>query len=116
MTTDQERKAEVLKFSDALRGAAVATVTVSYCGNGDEGRAEPPQFQDAAGNPVEESRLPADLDLQTLGDLLEGFAPEGYEDGEGGFGTITFDLETLLIRIEHNWYETVSHPDEPREI
>jgi len=116
MTTDQERKAEVLKFSDALRGAAVAKVTVSYYGNGDEGRAEPPQFQDAAGNPVEESRLPADLDLQTLSDLLEGFAPEGYEDGEGGFGSITFDLETLLIRVEHNWYETVSHPDEPREI
>lgn len=116
MTTDQERKAEVLKFSNGLRDAAVAKVTISYYGNGDEGRAEPPQFQDAAGNPVEESRLPADLDLQTLGDLLEGFTPEGYEDGEGGFGTITFDLGTLLIHVEHNWYETVSHPDEPREI
>lgn len=45
-----------------------------------------------------------------------GFAPEGYEDGEGGFGTITFDLETRLIRVEHNWYETVSHPDKFREI
>jgi hypothetical protein len=87
MTTDQERKAEVVKFSDGLRAGAVAKVTVSYYGNGDEGRAEPPQFQDAAGNPVEESRLPADLNLQTLGDLLESFAPEGYEDGEGGFGT-----------------------------
>jgi len=116
MTTDQERKAEVLKFSDALRSAAVAKVTVSYYGSGDEGRAEPPQFEDAAGTPVEESRLPSDLDLQTLGDLLEGFAPEGYEDGDGGFGTITFDLGTLLIRVEHNWYETVSHPGEPREI
>jgi hypothetical protein len=116
MTTDQERKAEVLKFSDDLRAAAVARVTVSYYGDGDEGRAEPPQFQDAAGNPVEESRLPADLDIETLDDLLEGFAPEGYEDGEGGFGTITFDLETLLIRVEHSWYETVSHADEPREI
>ena len=116
MTTDQERKAEVLKFSDALRGAAVTKVILSYYGNGDEGRAEPPQFQDAAGNPVEESRLPTDLNFQTLGDLLEGFAPEGYEDGDGGFGAITFDLETLIIRVEHNWYETVSHPDDPREI
>jgi hypothetical protein len=116
MTTDQERKSEVLKFSDGLRGAAVAKVTVSYYGSGDEGCAEAPQFQDEAGNPVEGSRLPADLDLQTLGDLLEGFAPEGYEDGDGGFGTVTFDLERLSIRVEHNWYETVSHPDEPREI
>jgi hypothetical protein len=93
MTTDQERKAEVLKLSDGLRAAAVAKVSVSYYGDGDEGRAEPPQFLDAAGIPVEESRLPVDLDLQTLGDLLEGFAPEGYEDGDGGFGTITFGLE-----------------------
>lgn len=116
MTTDQDRKAKGLKFSDGLRATAVAKVCVSYYGDGDEGRAEPPQFLDVAGNPVEESRLPADLNLQTLGDLLESFAPEGYEDGEGGFGTITFDLETLIIRVEHNWYETVSHPDEPREI
>jgi hypothetical protein len=115
MTTDQERKTEVLKFSDGLRAAAVAKVTVSYYGNGDEGRAEPARFQDAAGNPVEESCLPGDLNIQLLGDLLEGFAPEGYEDGDGGFGTVTFDLETLTIRVEHNWYETVSHPDEPRE-
>ena len=114
MTTDQERKVEVLKFADGLRSAGVAKVTVSYYGDGDEGRAEPPQFQDAAENPVEESRLSGDI--QMLGDLLEGFAPEGYEDGEGGFGTITFDLETLLVRVEHHWYEIVSHPDEPREI
>ena len=116
MITDQERKAEVLKFSDGLRASAIAKVSVSYYGDGDEGRAEPPQFLDVAGNPVEESRLPADLNLQTLGDLLESFAPDGYEDGEGGFGTITFDLETLIIRVEHNWYETVSHPDDSREI
>lgn len=116
MITDQERKAEVLKFANGLRAAGVTIVTVSYYGDGDEGRSELPQFLDGAGVPVEESRLPADLNIQTFGDLLEGFAPEGYEDGEGGFGTIRFDLETLLIRVEHNWYEIVSHPDEPREL
>ena len=116
MSTDQARKAEVLEFAERLRAGGVSKVTVSYYGDGDEGRAEPPQLQDAADNPLEESGLPADLDVRMLGDLLEGFAPEGYEDGEGGFGTVTFDLETLTIRVEHNWYETVSHPDEPREI
>jgi hypothetical protein len=116
VSTDQARKAEVLKFAERLRAVGVAKVTVSYYGDGDEGRAEPSQLQDAADNPLEESRLPADLDVRTLGDLLEGFAPEGYEDGDGGFGTVTFDLETLNIRVEHNWYETVSRPDEPREI
>ena len=116
MTTNQERKAEVLKFADRLRTAGVARVMVSYYGDGDEGRAEPPQLQNAAEDALEESRLSTDLDIRRLGDLLEGFAPEGYEDGEGGFGTVTFDVQTLTIRVEHNWYETVSHPDEPREI
>jgi len=116
LTTDQQRKDEVLKYVDRLRTAGVTKVTVSYYGDGDEGLAEPPQLQDAAGSSVEQSLLPADLGIQTLGDLLEGFAPEGYEDGEGGFGTVTFDLQTLKIRVEHHWYETISHPEEPREV
>ena len=116
MTQDQDRKMEVLKFTDQLRTAGVTTVTVSYYGDGDEGCAEPPQFQDSADNPIDDSSLPEGLDIRKLGDLLEGFAPEGYEDGEGGHGTITFDLQTGKIRVEHNWYEIVSNPADPREI
>ncbi len=116
MTQDQERKMEVLKFTDQLRAAGITTVMVSYSGDGDEGRAEPPQFQDSADNPIDDSSLPEGLDIRKLGDLLEGFAPEGYEDGEGGHGTITFDLQTGKIRVEHNWYEIVSNPADPREI
>jgi hypothetical protein len=116
MTQDQERKIEVLKFTDQLRAAGVAKVTVSYSGDGDEGRAEPPQLQDSADNSIDESSLPPDLDTQKLGDLLEGFAPEGYEDGEGGHGTITFHVQTGKIRVEHNWYEIVSNPADPWEI
>jgi hypothetical protein len=116
MTNGQEKKKAVLEFAADLRAAGVAKVSVSYSGDGDEGRAEPPQLQDAAGNPIEDSRLPSGLDLRTLADLLESFAPEGYEDGEGGQGTVTFDGETGKIRVEHNWYEVVSNPAEPREI
>jgi len=116
VTQDQDRKTEVLKFTDQLRAVGVTAVTVSYYGDGDEGRAEPPQFQDAAGNPIDESSLPAGLDTQKLGDFLESFAPEGYEDGEGGHGTITFDLQAGKIRVEHNWYAIVSNTAGPREI
>lgn len=116
MIEEQKRKAKVLRFTSALRAAGASNVTVSYSGDGDEGRAESPEIQDAAGNPLEASRLPAKLDLRKLGDLLEGFAPQGYEDGDGGHGTVSFDVQTLIIRVEHHWYETVSHPDQPREI
>lgn len=116
MTEDQKRKAAVLKFTDALRVAGITKVILNYSGDGDEGHAEPPQFLDSADNPIDESSLPADLDIRKLGELLEGFAPKGYEDGEGGHGTITFDLQTRKIRVEHNWYEIVSNPADPREI
>jgi hypothetical protein len=116
MTEEQKRKGEVLKFADALCNAGVSKVSVSYSGDGDEGRAEPPEFQDFADNPIDEASLPADLDIARLGELLEGFAPEGYEDGEGGHGTITFNLQTGNILVEHNWYEVVSNPADPREI
>jgi hypothetical protein len=95
VTKEQERKMEVLTFTDKLRAAGVAKVMVSYYGDGDEGRAEPPQFQDTADNPLEESRLSGDLDIRKLGDLLEGFAPEGYEDGR-------LDLPQSLISGERN--------------
>ena len=37
LTTDQQRKDEVLKYVDRLRTAGVTKVTVSYYGDGDEG-------------------------------------------------------------------------------
>jgi len=116
MNQDEKRKAEVLKFTDALLTAGVNKVRVNYSGDGDEGRSEPPQFQDAQENPIDESTFRVDLDADRLAELLEGFAPEGYEEGEGGHGTITFDLRTRKIRVEHYWYETVSNPADPREI
>ena len=115
MMSDQDRKIKVLKFSDVLRAASVASVIVSYYGDGDEGRAEPPQFHDSDGSPIESLRVPENA-TNTLGDLLEGFAPEGYEDGEGGHGTVTLDVQTGKILVEHNWYELVSNPADPREI
>jgi hypothetical protein len=116
MTEDEKRKEDVCKFSDKLRTAGVARVSVSYSGCGDEGRAEEPQLEDAEAKPMAESELPDEVDIHSLADLLEGFVPEGYEDGEGGFGTVSFDVGTQKIRVEHNWYETVSHAEEPREI
>jgi hypothetical protein len=113
---DRERKNEVLKFSDKLRTAGIAKVSVSYSGCGDEGRSEEPQLQDSQACPIDRSLLPIEIDIEQLGEVLEEFAPTNYEDGDGGFGTVTFDIESGKIRIEHCWYETVSREDEPREI
>jgi len=114
--TDQERKMEVLKFVDRLRTAGVGRVTVSYSGCGDAGQVDSVEFADSAESLIDETKLPADLERDELADLLEGFAPENYEDNDGGYGTVTFIVETGVVRIEHAWYETVSHDDEPREV
>lgn len=116
MTKDLEQKEEVLKFVDRLRFAGISRVTASYSGCGDEGHVDSIEFTDSMDNPIDEARLPRDLDTGQLGDLLEGFAPEGYGDNDGGYGTVTFIVETGVIRIEHSWYETISHADDPREV
>ena len=117
MTQDQDRKMEVLKFTDQLRTAGVTN------GNGQllaEMATKDVQnrLSSKTQHAIQLTNRVCRLTLipQKLGDLLEGFAPEGYEDGEGGHGTITFDLQTGKIRVEHNWYEIVSNPADPREI
>jgi hypothetical protein len=116
MDENQERKQEVLKFTDKLRTAGIAKVSVSYSGCGDEGRSEEPQLQDFKAQPIDRWSLPIEIDIDQLGELLEDFAPTDYEDGDRGFGTVTFDIGSGKIRIEHCWYETVTREDEPREI
>jgi len=112
---DQKRKAEVLAFTEKLRAAGVAKISVSYSGCGDEGCSEEPQLQAPQAQSIDRSSLAIDIDIERLGELLADFAPTGYEDGDGGFGTVTFDIEREKIRLEHCWYETVSHEEKPRE-
>jgi hypothetical protein len=116
MTNDQERKAEVLRFADRLCIVGVSKVIASYSGCGDEGHIDSIEFTDSMDNLIDEAKLPGDLDTAQLGELLEGFAPEGYGDNDGGYGTVTFVVETGVVRIEHSWYETISHADDPREV
>jgi hypothetical protein len=113
---DLTTKQEILKFTQALRTAGIRSISVSYSGSGDEGQTEAPQFENAEGAPIALPDSDNSLDVDTLGDLFSNFVPEGYQDGDGGWGEITFDVETGKIRMQHYWYETVSNPDEPREI
>lgn len=113
---ETEAKEEVLKFTEALRSAGIRVVSVSYSGCGDEGHTEEPQFEDKDGAPVPQPSVPESVDPDTLCNLLAEFVPEGYQDGEGGWGTITFDVQKQKIVVQHNWYETVSNAEEPREI
>ena len=116
MQADEGTKKEVLKFTDVLRKEGIHTVSVSYSGCGDEGRTEDPQFEDAEGKPIDPANVRGAFDVGRIGDLLADFVPEGYQNDEGGWGTVTFDVEAGTIFVKHNWYETVSHAEPWLEI
>src|SRR5438045_1072944 len=67
---------------DALQEHGVTRVVVRYEGSGDSGGVEEVEY------------VPGDVSLprwveDKLRDVAEGYCPDGYEDNEGGYGTLT---------------------------
>ncbi|MBU3625848.1 hypothetical protein ICN48_06325 [Polynucleobacter sp. JS-Safj-400b-B2] len=41
---------------------------------------------------------------------------EGYENNDGGNGTVEIDAVNQKVIIQHNWMETISNPEEEVEL
>lgn len=97
-----------------LKSLNIATVTIDYDGEGDSGQIENIACYDAATNDVasklNETVTSAGEDKsQSLESAIEYFAWDflsfyhaGFEDNDGGFGTITIDVAKGTARMEHN--------------
>lgn len=108
MWTDS-RKAEVLKFKEQLIALGVVKVVVPYSGSGDQGFTEEAQFVGTDGGPVK-------VDCpEGLQDALDVYEPDSYQNGEGGFGDITYDVTTGKITVSQNYYETISRERDSEE-
>ena len=98
----------------ALNRARIATVEVAYDGEGDEGQIGEITSTDRKGKPaaLEGSVL---LTLHstrcsyTLAEALEEFTWEvlaayhdGFENNEGGFGTLSIDVASGTVSLSHN--------------
>ncbi len=108
------------RLLSALREAGISDVTVNYDGSGDEGRIESVIAEAGA----DEATLPAILlDLSyphqdggrietrqlSLPDAIAEFAEDlvcrlypWWEDGDGAYGEVIFDVAAGAITLEHN--------------
>jgi len=98
-----------------LKASRVATVTIEYDGEGDSGQIETIVARTARGKPAT-LRGSVTLDLhgqareyKSLEEVLDEFAwailrvyHDGFENNEGGFGTLTIDVAKGTITLDHN--------------
>ena len=106
---------------DALAAAGIAVVEVSFDGGGDEGQIEGmvALTSDNAGIALPDVGIPfAEVVWEgpalitaprRVADVIETMAYDwltqthgGWENGEGAFGTFTFDVATRVITLHHN--------------
>ena len=78
----------------ALRASGVANVEADYSGYGDSGAIDGVQYRDKSG--------------------VYEFLPAGFENNEGGQGTLTLDVQDGRITRQHQENEVVSN-DSTRE-
>ncbi|MFC4670702.1 DUF6878 family protein [Seohaeicola nanhaiensis] len=93
-----------------LRGLGITEVTAEYEGYGDSGNIEDVTVQPAG------IELPDDLSTK-LGDFAWAVAYHqhpGFENNEGGYGTLTWDVTADSISLDHadRYVETCHSHDE----
>jgi hypothetical protein len=92
---------------DALEEHGITQVVIHYDGSGDSGSVGEVDY-----TPADKS-LPDWIDAK-LRALAEGYCPEGYENNEGGYGTLTLNVLDGLAELEHHdRYEDAEDLDVP---
>ena len=93
----------------ALMASGIANVEAAYSGYGDSGAIDGVQFRDKSGVRVEREKIPAVL-TEKLENVLYEFLPAGFEINDGGQGTLTLDVQTSTVKLEHqeNYTESTS--------
>ena len=93
----------------ALLTSGVANVEAAYSGYGDSGAIDGVQYRNQSGVRVEREKIPAAL-TEKLENVLYEFLPAGFEINDGGQGTLTLDVQTGTVKLEHeeNYTESTS--------
>ena len=91
----------------------VASIEAAYSGYGDSGAIDGLQFRDAAGQRVDRASVPQDV-FEQLENCVYEFLPAGFEIDDGSQGTLTLDVATGRVSIQHQENYTESR-DSTRE-
>ena len=78
----------------------VSSVEAAYSGFGDSGAIDGLQFRDRAGVRVERASIPDSL-IEELESCFYEFLPSGFEINDGGQGTLTLNIQTAKVTIQH---------------
>ncbi len=105
-TSQDKLRSEIIP---ALMASGVANVEAAYSCYGDSGAIDGVQFRDKSGVRVEREKIPAAL-TEKLENVLYEFLPAGFEINDGGQGTLTLDVQTGTVKLEHqeNYTESTS--------
>lgn len=96
-----------------LKQWGVSQVVVNYSGYGDSGCLDAISYRDAAGKPVDMAlvRPASDPDIENT---IYEFLPSGFENNDGGQGTLTIDVRNASLKLAHsqNYTETTDTTEE----
>lgn len=136
---NKQRMQLLVEVCKVLQENNIASVMVRYNGSGDEGETEPLEafsvaidndmnhcFQAKADDELTDllNEMPIPVEWKSressyfkythsvgegLSDFLVEFAPNGYEDGEGGTGYIVLNTATATVEVDHGNYVTEVH-------
>ncbi len=94
LSPNPDNDSDLAILGDALQEHGVTRVIAHYDGSGDSGCIEEVEY------------LPVEITLPRwlqdgLRDVVEGYCPQGYADGDGGYGTLTIHPCVGLAQREH---------------
>lgn len=101
---DKRRKklAELKEISVTLFARGVTKFSCEYSGEGDSGDIDYNFYEkNEAFGPKNKKDIPEEI-LTKLLDIVWEFVPSGFENNDGGYGTLTIDFQTNTIELSHN--------------
>jgi hypothetical protein len=103
---EQARRTLAVEVLPALLSCGVANIEIAYSGYGDSGAIDGVQYRDATGLRVVRDNIPLGV-REKLETCAYAFLPAGFETNDGGQGSLTIDLTTRKITIQHEQNEVV---------
>lgn len=117
------RKFQEAILFKAMQDAGLESLTVSYSGGGDSGGVDDNDVPDSVANKkypfLEEQRGSHVLKERTLGEMASNIAydymPSGFENNEGGYGSVYFNVANGVIDHNHTDYIEDTETDKASE-
>lgn len=97
---EEKAKKTLKELAAELFIQGVATVEITYNGEGDSGDIDYIAYLDIAGQSLPSART--DSVDEKLKDIAWVFIPSGFENNEGGYGTVRIDLQKNLVQCSHS--------------